>query len=146
METITIDNIKYKIQKQSNGNLLLIPIKKIMINKSEQLIDYNFCKSQIISCKINDRTTDMKKYKAIQNEIYSIIDDGAQIIKNSTLNIKTIKCTDKGFTYNEDLGISVQGVNSNFCLYEIIVQCENNNIKLYIDIELDNKEKIIIII
>lgn len=66
------------------------------------------------------------------------------IIKKSTLNIKTIKCTEKGFTYYKDLGISVQGVDANKCLYEIVVQCVNNNIKLHIDIQLDNKENIII--
>jgi len=68
--------------------------------------------------------------------------NGAQIIKNTSLNIKTKKYTEKGFTYNDNLGISIQGVDANKCLNEIVIQCENNNIKLYIDIQLDNKENI----
>jgi hypothetical protein len=65
-----------------------------------------------------------------------------KIIKNSKLNIKTIKYIEKGFIYIEDLGISYQGVDSNKCIHEIFNQCLNNNIKLELDIEFKNKEKI----
>jgi hypothetical protein len=99
---------------------------------------FNFCNSQITYCKINNE--EYKIYKSILKEIYEIIDDGSKIIKNTCLNIKTIRYTDKGFYYLKDLGISVQGVDANKCIYEIINQCIENNINLKINIKLnDNK-------
>jgi hypothetical protein len=56
------------------------------------------------------------KYKSVLENIYKIINDGTKIIKNSKLNIKTIKKLDEEFYYLEDLGISIQGVDSNKCL------------------------------
>ena len=60
--------------------------------------------------------------------------------KNTTLNIKTIEYNHRGFYYLEELGISVQGVDANKCLYEIVNQSKKNNINLDIKIKLsDNK-------
>jgi hypothetical protein len=36
-----------------------------------------------------------------------IINDGSKIIKNTKINIKTIKKLDEGFYYIDELGISV---------------------------------------
>jgi hypothetical protein len=52
MSTITIDNIEYSIHKQKSSNLLLKPIKKIIINKIDDILEYDLCNSQIISCSI----------------------------------------------------------------------------------------------
>ncbi len=54
------------------------------------------------------------------------INDGTKIIKNTKLNIKTIKKEDEGFYYLDNIGISVQGIDSNKCLNEIISQCMEN--------------------
>jgi hypothetical protein len=64
------------------------------------------------------------------NRIYEIINDGSNIIKNTILNIKTLEKKDDGFYYLKDLGISVQGVNSNKCLKEIFIQAKQGKIKL----------------
>ncbi len=67
--------------------------------------------------------------------IYKIINDGAKIIKNTNLNIKTLEKNDSGFYYVEELGISIQGVDSNKCLYEIYNQCIENKIKIKLQIK-----------
>ncbi len=64
-----------------------------------------------------------------------IINDGSKIIKNTKINIKTIKKLDEGFTYIDDLGISIQGVESNKCLYEILHQSIENEINIKLQIK-----------
>ena len=54
----------------------------------------------------------------------------------SLLLNKTIKKENDGFYYLDTIGISVQGVDSNKCLSEIINQCINNYIKLSMKIKL----------
>jgi len=76
------------------------------------------------------------KYKSILEQIYEYIDDGTKIIKNTKLNIKTIKKEDDGFYYLDNIGISVQGVDSNKCLFEIINQCKEYKINLSMKIKL----------
>ena len=76
------------------------------------------------------------------DSIYRIINDGTQIIKTSKLNIKTINKFDEGFYYLDDLGISVQGVDSNKCLLEIIEQSSENKINLVIKIKLNDGKDI----
>jgi len=145
MSTITtIDNIKYSIHKQESGNLLLKPIKQIVINNLDDILQYDFCNSQIVSCNINNKLCDKNKYKSILNDIYHIINSGTKIIKCTSINISTIQKRDLGFYYIDKLGISIQGVDSNKCLYEIINQCYKNNIKLKMDIRLKNKDNIVI--
>lgn len=144
MSTITIDNIEYSIHKQKSGDLLLKQIKKIIINKIDDILEYDFCNSQIILCSINNILCDRNKYKPILNDIYYKINNGTKIIKNTSINISTINRGDSGFYYLDKLGISIQGVDANKCLYEIINQCNKNNIKLNMNIVLKNKDVIVI--
>ena len=95
-----------------------------------------------MSCLLNDNEIIKLKYKSILENIYKIINDGTKIIKNSKLNIKTIKKLDEGFYYLEDLGISIQGVDSNKCLLEIINQCIENEISLIMKIKLNDETNI----
>ena len=130
MSTITIENTIYNIHKQDNGELLLKPIKQIVINNLDDISQYDFCKSQIILCSINDKLFDKNKYKPILNKIYYLINSGSKIIKNTNLNIETIEKENSGFYYLDKIGISVQGVDANKCISEIINQCIKNYIKL----------------
>ena len=50
--------------------------------------------------------------------------------------MKTIKKEDEGFYYLDKLGISVQGVDSNKCIFEIINQCIENEINILMKIKL----------
>ena len=90
--------------------------------------------------KINNKNVIVDlKYKSILTNIYDEINNGFQIIKNSTFkDIKTIKKKDKGYYYLENIGISVRFKNSNDSINEIINQCIKNNIKLYMKIKLHN--------
>src|SRR3989344_5798755 len=93
-------------------------------------------KSIISECSIDNKEFNRLKYKPILEQIYKTINDGTKIIKNTKLNIKTIKKEDEGFYYLDNIGISVQGVDSNKCLLEIINQCIENEIELSMKIKL----------
>ncbi len=138
-----IDESKYKIIKKNNGDILLKKIKEIKLD-IESIPNYDFNSSTITNCVIDDKIFNKLKYKPILEKILSIIGDGSKIIKNTKLNIKTIQKEDKGFYYLENLGISIQGVDSNKCINEIVNQCIHNNIKLKLNIKLSNGDKIII--
>jgi hypothetical protein len=96
----------------------------------------------ILSCLLNNDEIIKLKYNSILKNIYELINDGTTIIKNSKLNIKTIIKLDEGFYYLEDLGISIQGVDSNKCLLEIINQCIENKITLIMKIKLNDETNI----
>ena len=72
----------------------------------------------------------------VSNEIYNISGGFEQS------NIETIKKVDEGFYYIESLGISIQGVDANKCLREIIIQTEKNKIKLEITLRTSSNDNI----
>ena len=142
LEKIILDDTNYTIINKNNGDKLLKKITSVNINDAHDIKKYDFKKSNILSCLINDEEITKLKYKLILENIYKIINDGTKIIKNSKLNIKTIKKLDEGFYYLEDLGISVQGADSNKCLLEIINQCIENEISLIMKIKLNDETNI----
>jgi len=103
-----------------------------------ELRKFDFANSIIIYAKINDIEFDKLKYRSILNYVYSIISDEVVIIKNSLLNIKIGQKDDDGFNYLENLKISVQGVDSNKCIKEIINQCIENEISINLKIQLND--------
>jgi hypothetical protein len=128
LQKFIIDNINYTIIHKENGDKLL---KKITnITDINEIKNYDCKKSIILECSIDNKEFNKLKYKLILEEIYKIINDGTKIIKNTKLNIKTIEKQDEGFYYLDNIGISIQGVDSNKCLYEIINQCIEYKIKL----------------
>ena len=146
---LNINKDEYDKQILENGDMLLVRKKIITITGFNEFnnsrTQYSFNNSNILSCTINYyQSNEYKlKYKSILNYIYSnIIKDGVKIIKNSSLNISTIKRETEGFYYMEDLGISIQGADANKCLYEIINQCHVNNIHITILIRLLNGSRI----
>jgi hypothetical protein len=146
---LNINKDEYDKQILENGDMLLVRKRIITINGFNEFNNlrnqYNLNNSNILSCVINYyQSNDYRlKYKSILNYIYSnIIKDGFKIIRNSILNISTIKKETEGFYYMEDLGISIQGVDSNKCLHEIINQCHFNNIHITILIRLMNGSRI----
>jgi len=123
-------NVSLKILQQqiklSNDNIF--PIK--------DLINYEFGKSIILECSLNNKKMTKNKYKSTLGLIYNLINDKIKIIKNTKLNIIALKKVDNEFYYLENLGISIQGAESNKCLLEIITMCIENKIKLYMEIKL----------
>ena len=138
LQKIIIDNTNYIIIEKENGDKLLKKITSINITDIKNIKDYDFKKSIILKCLINNEDFNKLKYKLILEQIYKLIKDGVKIIKNTKLNIKTIKKEDEGFYYLDNIGISIQGVDSNKCLLEIINQCLENQIKLSMKIKLIN--------
>lgn len=136
LEKNIIDSSNYKVEKQLNGDILLKKLIQIDILNIKDLKHYDLKNSEILECSINNKLIAKLKYKSVLEQIYNIINDGTTIIKNTTLNIKTIKKEDEGFYYLEDIGISVQGVESNKCIVEILNQCEKNKINITMEIKL----------
>jgi hypothetical protein len=134
LEKIIINLNDYFIDNKKDGNILLS--KNINIYNIDDIKKYEFKNSKIIECFLNDiKYKNKLKYRAILEYIYKQINCGSHIIKNTLLNIKTIKKLNEGYYYIEDLGISVQGVESNKCLNEILHQCIFNNIKIKLKIK-----------
>lgn len=137
---IIVNCDKYNISKDSNGNILLKPKKiKELTNKNE-ILQNDFTHSKIIKCIIDDKNVQLNKYFNIIQYIYNKINDGATIIKNSLLNVKTTNENDHGFRYLKKIGISVQGAASNKNVQEIIEQCKNNSILIDLMIQLKNSD------
>ena len=145
LKKIIIDSTNYTIINKDNGDKLLKKITNVNITDIKNIKDYDFKRSIIIECSINNKEFNKLKYKSILEEIYKQINDGTKIIKNTKLNIKTLRKEDEGFYYLENIGISIQGVESNKCLFEIINQCIENEIELTMKIKLLNETTISII-
>ncbi len=138
LQKIILDNLHYTVIDKENGDKLLKKITNINITSINDIKNYDLKKSIIYECLINNKEFNKLKYKSIIQQIYKIINDGTKIIKNTKLNIKTIKKEDEGFYYLDNIGISVQGAESNKCVCEIINQCIENEIKLSMKIKLIN--------
>ena len=136
LQKIIIDNTNYVLTKIDNGDILLKKINHVIITEIKSIKEYNFSKSIIYECFINNKEFNKLKYKSVLEQIYKLIGDGTKIIKNTKLNIKTIKKEDEGFYYLDNIGISVQGVDSNKGLLEIINQCVTNQIELSMKIKM----------
>ena len=145
LEKCIIDNTNYTIINKNNGDKILKKISTINIISVNDIKKYEFGGSNILSCTLNNNKMTKLKYKSLLEKIYKIIDNGTKIIKNSKLNIKTTKKTDEGFKYYEDLGISIQAVDSNKSLLEIVNQCIENKISIIMKIRLNDKTNIDII-
>lgn len=136
LEKTIIDSSNYKVEKQLNGDILLKKLIQIDILDIRDLKHHDLKNSEILECALNNKLIAKLKYKSVLEQIYNIINDGTVIIKNTTLNIKTIKKEDEGYYYLEDIGISVQGVESNKCILEILNQCVKNKINIIMEIKL----------
>lgn len=117
--------------------------KTIIIDDIDKLNDFDLGNSKILECYINDKRPTKNKYASIMTDIYKLIADGTTIIKNTLLNIKTIKLTENGFHYNSELGISIQNTDANISFKEISNQCLKHKFSLNIEIKLKNNETVI---
>lgn len=109
------------------------------INKIQELNKYNFDRSTILSVNIN-----VSQYINLLSNIYYQINDGAKIIKNTVLDIKTIDNNNKNYTYLHKIGISVRKDIPKNILIELINQCIRNNINIVVEIKLIDNSIIII--
>ena len=139
-----IPEIDKYTMKIINNTLILTPVSEIKIIenidlKIENILKKNFSKSKIQKCTINNIIqVRLKKYNQILLHIYSLIDKNV-ILNNTKLNIKTEEKKDRGFVYYQNIGLSIQGADSNKTMSEILNMCKIQNIKLDLEIlMLDN--------
>lgn len=138
-----IDLKKYDIKELKNKIILTPKKEEIIIKKADKLRSYEFKNSEIQKCILNDKKNKKDNYKALLFDVYNIINNGKQIIKNTILNIVTVEKEDTGFSYIKKLGFSVQGVESNRTIIEIFTQCLKNDISLELEIKMDDGNVII---
>lgn len=139
LQKIILDDKKYNIINKENGDKILhLIIQNIDISDIKDIEKFDFSYSKILSCIINNEIIKKLKYHPILYNVYNIINDGTKIIQNKKINIKTIKQEKKEFHWIENLGISVQNVDANNCLFEIINQSIINKIKISIEIKLND--------
>ena len=100
--------------------------------------NYVFTSSKILECNLNNNIIIRLKYKHIIESIYDILNDRSLIMKNTVLNIQKGQKTNHGYTYNKNLDISIQRVDANKCIKEIVKQCTINNINISMKIKLKN--------
>jgi hypothetical protein len=103
---------------------------------------YNFSNSKIKEVTINNGSSTIKSLSKILSQIYKQIGSSNKIIKNTKLNIIKVENKVKGREFIRNLGISYPKPDSNLCVFEIVNQCEMNEIKIDLKFELVNKELI----
>jgi hypothetical protein len=96
--------------------------------------------STIKYCKINKKVYEnIKHWRQILISLYESIDDIELIKKHTTLNIVE-KNNHKYFTYYEQLGVSIQGVNTAANFKEIHKMVKLSGVNIEIKIEKQNKQ------
>ena len=126
-------------------NKIIIKKKIKTLYTIDEIKLINFRNSRVEKVSINNTIINNDNYNSIIKYLFEdIIKDGAQIIRNSILNIKTVQRDDSGFHYLESIGISYQGIDSNKAIIEICNQCKVNNIILNLTIKLNNDELVMI--
>lgn len=140
----SISLAEYNVYFMANGTIQATKKESVVdILSNPNNISLRF--SQVLECNINGHDVNQGlKYNTILRKLYEMIDDGAKIIRNTKLNIQTIKTQDKGFYYIEKLNISVQNVDADKACVEIIHQARKNDIAIKVKIRLADASVIII--
>ena len=144
--TIIIKNINNYSLTFENNDLI---IKKLLTTIPNNYISYdellkkNLKNSQIVYVKIdNELIQNITKYKKLIKYIYQNLDKQT-IINNTILNVSIDEINDRGYTYEYDIGLSIQGVDSKKALKEIINQLLKSNKTIEIKIKLKSEDEII---
>ncbi len=139
-----------KIPHISNYIMEIVDDTLILTSKLNYITESDMNKiclmdSIVLGCKINDEEVDRLKYKSILIYIYKKMTANL-ILQNTEMNIKLIETNENGYTWYKDLGMSIQGKDSNLTFKEILRMIKINQMKLEIEIQLKNKEIIHFII
>ena len=144
--TIIIKNINNYSLTFENNDLI---IKKLLTTIPNNYISYdellkkNLKNSQIVYVKIdNELIQNITKYKKLIKYIYQNLDKQT-IINNTILKVSIDEINDRGYIYEYDIGLSIQGVDSKKALKEIINQLLKSNKTIEIKIKLKSEDEII---
>jgi len=73
LEKVVLDNTNYTIVNKNNGDKFLKKITTVNITDINDIKKYDFRKSNILSCLLNNDEITKLKYKSILENIYIII-------------------------------------------------------------------------
>lgn len=120
----------------------LVEISDINLN---QLKSHNLTGAKVLSYVIEGTPIEKTTWSNSIRTLYKQIADGARIIKDSILEIKTVRKVDEGFTFIKDLGISVRvkELRKTF-VREIFTQAKANNLSVCMKIQLANGTGLIV--
>ena len=136
---IRIPNIQSYTQEIINGELIITP--KIQYITETELAHTSLTSSKLIECVIqnnDDIISNKTKYRSLLIDIWKTMPT-QKIIKNTNFNCRLgNEKGEKGYNYNDDLKMSIQGKDSNHTMKEIISMVRLNNYKIYMSIKLDS--------
>jgi len=142
--TIIIQNINNYNLTFENNNLIIKRIESIQNQyiTYEELFKKNLRNSKIISIYIdNQLIPNIFKYKRLIKYIYQHLDKQT-IINNTLINVSIDEINERGYVYESDIGLSIQGTDTKTSLKEIINQITKNNQQIEIKIKLKCGEEI----
>ena len=137
-DNIIISNIENYNICFYKGNLILSKKKKKKISLDE-IKNNDFKNSSIINCVINNKKVNFTKYKQIIFYLFEEINNNEMILDNTTLNIKKGKYEEKGYKFNSNLNISIQGVDANKSILEIYNISKISQIPIDIKVKLKDE-------
>ena len=137
-DKIIIENISKYSFTIVNDSLILEYKENKYLSKKE-LLSQDLKYSRLKMCYIDNKICKISKYKSFLIELYRSIYD-KDFILNSTMNIERGNRYDSGYTYYEDLEISVQGKDVLGTLTEICHISNAYNINIELELMLKNKK------
>jgi viroplasmin and RNaseH domain-containing protein len=149
-EKIIIKNINNYSIKIVNNDMIICsneleptPEPELETITYDELMKKNLRNSKIIYVKIdNQLILTITKYKKLLKYIYTKL-DRQTIINNTLINISIEEINDRGYQFESDVGLSIQGTDAKTSLKEIINQITKNNQIIEIKIKLKSLEEII---
>ena len=143
-EIIRIENIEGYTQEIINGTLILTPKQNYI--SEEELNRTSLSNSVILKCivKNGDEIISVrKKYRSILNDIWKNMPT-QKILQTTTFNMKLSNEEGKnGYSWCEDIKMSVQGKDACKTMKEIISMINLNNYSIIISIQLENRRIVI---
>jgi hypothetical protein len=133
-----LDNISEYILDITQNKLI---IKKNLIELTENNYkSFNYTKSTILECKINNKDVSKLNFSPIVCELWKYLKTINIDFRNHTkINYANIKIN-SDYTFINNLNVYMQRQNSKTAFFEIFNLVKTLDIKFYIKIELENKK------
>jgi hypothetical protein len=134
-----LENISEYILDITQNKLI---IKKNLIELTEDNYKlFNYIKSNILECKLNNEDVSKLKYKSIVLDLWNYLKtDDINFRNYTTMKYEEGLRTTNGYHYDKDLNVSLQYKDALKTFIEIFNLVKTLDIKFYIKIELENKK------
>ena len=132
---ITITNIDQYTVEIMNGTL--IATRKTHFLTEEELFKKDLVDNSLLECKINNEVVNVRlKYASLLKYILLTMPTET-ILEHTRLNMVRGEKKVKGYRYNEDLGLSIQGVDGPKTLKEVFNMARVKGLSLLLKIKLN---------